>query len=339
MLKRRTVCMAGAVTFLVAGLAAPWNVSQAQEAVRIGSSSVGSIFYTIAVAASELVQKHAGIATNAESVGGSTASINGIGAGKTEFALANAFASTAGYTGTYMFTDKPVNVRLVLQGQPSYRAMVARKDSGIKTPKDLEGKIVIAQRRSLPELELTMNAMGQVFGLDMSKIKVVATTNTGEVVKALRAGTVDAAIMPFSRKAPQIEEPMHDQIVDFVYISEADRDAMLKLLPKAMHAGLIEKGLFSNQGQDLYTFELNSYFVARGDLSDDLVYKVAKAILDNHEEFVSYHAAAASWTAEASLRNPAIPFHDGAIRYYKEKGMWTDELQSRQEELLKQAGG
>jgi len=334
MLKRRTVCMALAMAFVVAGFTAPLT-ARAQEAVRIGSSSIGSIFYTIAVAASELVQKHAGVGATAESVGGSTASINAVGAGKIEFALANAFASTAGYTATYMFTDKPMNVRLVLQGQPSYRAMVARKDSGIKTPKDLEGKIVIAQRRALPELELVMNAMAEVFGLDMSKVKVVATTNTGEVNKALQAGTVHAAIMPFSRGAPQIEEPMHDELVDFVYISEADRDAMLKLLPTAMHAGTIEKGLFSNQGQDLYAFEMNSYFVARGDLSDDLVYKVAKAILDNNEEFQTYHKIAATWTAEASLKNFAIPFHDGAIRYYKEKGLWTDAHEARQKSLLK----
>ena len=323
------------MAFLVAGLAAPLISARAQEAVRIGTSGDGGTYYIIAVAASEIVQKHAGIATNAEPVGGSTASVNALGAGKLEFALANAFASTAGYTATYMFTDKPVNVRLVLQGQPSYRAMVARKDSGIKTPKDLEGKIVVAKRRALPELELIMNAMAEVFGLDLSKIKIVATTNTGEVSKVLRAGTIDAAMMPFGRKSPTIEEPMNSDLVDFVYISAADRDAMLKLLPKALHAGLIEKGVFSNQGRDLYAVETNTYFVVRGNLSDDLVYKVAKAILDNNEEFQTYHKDAATWTAERSLKNFAIPFHDGAIRYYKEKGLWTAEHEALQKSLMK----
>jgi len=335
MLKRRTVCILLGTAFLAAGLASPVSPVSAQDAIRIGSSSIGSDFYTIAVGAGELIQKHAKIGASAESVGGSTASINAVGAGKTEFALSNAFAATAGYNATHMFKDRPMDVRLVLQGQPTFRILVARKASGIKTPKDLEGKIVIAKRRALPELELTMNAMAEVFGLDMSKINVVETTNTGEVLTALRAGTVDAAIMPGGRKAPQFEEPMHDELVDFVYISEADRDAMLKLLPSAMHAGTIEKGLFSNQGQDLYTFEMNSYFVSRGDLSDDLVYKVAKAILDNNEEFVTYHKLAATWTAEASLKNFAIPFHEGAIRYYKEKGLWTDELEAQQKSLLK----
>lgn len=335
MLKRRTVCMALGTVFLAAGLATPLTPVGAQEAVRIGSSSIGSDFYTIAVGAGELIQKYANVATTVESVGGSTASINAIGAGKTEFALSNAFAATAGYYGTDMFTGKAVDAKLVLQGQPTYRILVARKASGIKTPKDLEGKIVIAKRRALPELELTMNAMAQVFGLDMSKIKVVETTNTGEVLTALRAGTVDAAIMPGGRKAPQFEEPMYEGIIDLVYISEADRDAMLKLLPKAMHGQVIPAGDFSNQTQDLYTFELNSYFVARGDLSDDLVYNVAKAILDHNDEFVAYHKMAETWTAEVSLKDAAIPFHNGAIRYYKEKGLWTDALEAQQKSLMK----
>jgi hypothetical protein len=335
MLKRRTVCVALATAFVAVGLATPPNSVNAQDAIRIGSSSIGSDFYTIAVGAGELIQKHAKLGASVESVGGSTASINAVGAGKTEFALSNAFAATAGYNATHMFKDRPIDVRLVLQGQPTFRILVARKASGIKTPKDLEGKIVIAKRRALPELELTMNAMAEVFGLDMSKINLVETTNTGEVLTALRAGTVDAAIMPGGRKAPQFEEPMHDGIIELVYFSKEDRDAMLKLLPKAMHGQTIPAGDFSNQDQDLHSFELNSYFVARGDLSDDLVYNVAKAILDNNEEFVSYHKMAATWTAEVSLKDAAIPFHEGAIRYYKEKGLWTDELEAQQKSLMR----
>jgi TRAP transporter TAXI family solute receptor len=335
MLKRRTICVAMATAFLAAGLAIPGGPARAQESIRIGSSSIGSDFYTIAVGAGDLIHKYAKMSASVESVGGSTASINALGAGKIEFALSNAFAATAGYTATHMFKGRPINVRLVLQGQPTFRILVARKGSGIKTPKDLEGKIVIAKRRALPELALTMNALAKVFGIDMSKVKVVETTNTGEALTALRAGTVDAAILPGGLKAPQFEEPLRNGVFEFVYISKKGRDAALKLLPKAIHGKTVPAGAFTNQKQDLYTFELSSYFVARGDIPDDVVYKVTKAILDHHKEFMSYHSAAASWTAQASLENPAIPFHAGAVRYYKEKGLWTGELEALQKSLLK----
>ena len=78
--------------------------------------------------------------------------------------------------------------------------------------------------------------------------------------------------------------------------------------------------------------------MARDDISDDLVYKVTKAILDNNDEFATYHKIAREWTAENSVQNIALPFHEGAIRYYKEKGLWNDELEAEQQELLKQGG-
>jgi TRAP transporter TAXI family solute receptor len=335
MLKRRTLCTALATALLAAGLVMPWVSASAQESVRIGSSSIGSDFYTIAVGAGDMIHKYGKISASVESVGGSTASINALGAKKIEFALSNAFAATAGYTGTYMFKGRPINVRLMLQGQPTFRILVARKGSGIKTPKDLEGKIVIAKRRALPEIELTMHAMAKVFNIDMSKVKVVETTNTGEALTALRAGTVDAAILPGGLKAPQFEEPLRNGVFEFVYIPEKERDAALKLLPKAIHGKKVPAGAFTNQKQDLYTFELSSYFVARAEFPDEIVYRATKAILDHHKEFTSYHSAAASWTAQASLENPAIPFHPGAIRYYKEKGLWTSELEALQASLLK----
>ena len=334
MLRFKTSAIAMAAV-VAAGLTFSAATAKAQEAVRIGTSSVGSIFYTIAIGASEIIRKHSGLSTTVQPVGGSGANVNGLGAKKIEFALANAYASSIGYMGTGAFKGKPVPVRLVFQGQPSYRFLFARKGTGIKTPKDLEGKIVIAERKALPELKLLMNAYAKVFGLDMSKVKVVATVNTGEVIKALRSRSVDAAILPFSRKAPHVDKPLNDGIIEWVVISKEKRDAMLKMMPAAMHAGHFAPKVFSNQPEDIYLFEMNTYFITRADVSDDTVYKVAKAVLDNNKEFVTYHKAAATWTAKRSVQNFAVPFHPGAVRYYKEKGLWSDAVAASQKALSK----
>ncbi len=307
----------------------------AQDAVRIGTSSVGSVFYTIAVGASEVIQKFSGMGTTVQPVGGSTANIRGLSANKIEFALANAFASLSGYRGTFKFKGKPVNVRLVVQGQPSYRFLFARKGAGIKTPKDLEGKIVIASRRALPELELLMNAYAKVYNLDLSKIKRVATTNTGEALKALRSRAVHAAILPFSRKAPHVQKPMRDGVLEFMYIAEDKRDAMLEMLPKAIHKGHFKPNVFEGQPKEVHLFELNTYFVTSTDVSDAKVYKATKALMDNNDVFASYHKAARQWTAKRSMKDFALPFHPGAIRYYKEKGLWSAGVDAKNKSLMK----
>lgn len=321
------VALCGAT--LIAG-----STTQAQEAVRIGTSSVGSVFYTLAIGASELIQKHAKINATAEAVGGSTANMRGLDAKKIEFAVANSFASYTAFRGTYKF-KKPINVRMVMQGQGSYRWMVVRKAANIKTVKDLVGRTIIAKRRALPEIELIMNAMIEVYGLPKEKLNLVATTNTGQLVKALRAGSVDAAIMPFSRRSAQIAKPMTDGVIELLSIPVEKRDAMLKLLPPMMWPDTFKPGTFKAQKEAVNLIGLNTYFMTRADVPDSIVYKVTKAILENNKEFTSYHKAARQWNLKRALRNVAIPFHPGAVKYFKEKGVWTAAHEANQQRLLK----
>ena len=307
--------------------------TSAQEAIRIGTSSVGSTFYTIAIGAGEVIQKHAGLNATAEPVGGSSANMRGLGAKKIEFAIANSFASFTAFNGTHNF-KKPIDVRLVLQAQPSNRWLLLRKGAGIKRLKDLEGRTVIAKRRALPEIALVMDAYIKVFGLDKSKIKIVGTTNTGQAFKAVRAGSVDAVLMPFGRKAAHVQKPMTDGVIDFFYTTKGKRDQMLKNLPPVMWANTYKAGVFEGQGKDLHLVAMNSYFMTRPGVSNKVVYKVTKALLENNKEFSTYHRAARQWTLKRAMQNVALPFHPGAIQYYKEKGVWTAAHEANQKKLL-----
>jgi uncharacterized protein len=334
-MKLSLVATAAAVVGL-GQLAIPSTV-QAQEAVRIGTSSVGSVFYTIAVGASELITKHAKINATAEPVGGSSANVRGLGAKKIEFAIANSFASFSGFNGSYSFKKSgKVPVRLVLQGQASNRWLMVRKGANIKTAQDLKGRTIIAKRRALPEIALVMSAFNKVHGLDAGSMKLVATTNTGQLVKAIRAGSVDAAVMPFSPRAAQVQKPMSDGVLDFFYVDKAKRDAMLKHLPPMFWANTLKKGLFQNQMQAANVVSLNTYVITRPGVSDDTVYKVTKAILDNTKEFATYHKAGRQYSLKRALQNVALPFHPGAVRYFKEKGVWTGAHEANQNKLMAQ---
>ena len=93
----RSLCLTILATVaLVAVAPTAW----AQQAIRIGTSSVGSTFYTIAIGAGEIVQKHAGLNATVEPVGGSSANMRGLAAKKIEFAIANSFAAFTAFKGT-----------------------------------------------------------------------------------------------------------------------------------------------------------------------------------------------------------------------------------------------
>jgi len=323
---------ATAVALTIATLLTAGSAS-AQQAIRFGTSSVGSLFYTLAIGASEVIHKHTGLSVNVEPVGGSTASLHSLGAKKIEMAMANSFASFSAYHGRFKFKKK-VDVRLIITGQPNFRSLVVRKASHIRTAADLKGKIIIGKRRALPENEQVMLAMLQAMGLPADSIKMVETTNSPQMYKALRAGSVDGAIVPFSPRSPPLLKIMYDDIVEFYDLPKDQRDAAMKHVPKAFYPQTFKPGTFKGQKKPIYSFGLSTYLVSRPDISNDVIYKVTKAIAENTKEFATYHKAARLYTAKRTLADIKLPLHDGAIRYFKEKGMWTAAHAKRQSELL-----
>jgi TRAP transporter TAXI family solute receptor len=295
-------------TMLVTGAAS------AQEAVRFGTSSAGSLFYTLAIGASEIIHKHAKLNVNVEPVGGSTASLHSLGAKKIEMAMANSFASFSAFHGQSKFKKK-IDIRLIIKGQPNYRSLVVRKASKIKSAADLKGKIIIGKRRALPENEMVMLAMMKAMGVPTGSLKLVSTTNSPQMYKALRAGSVDGAIIPYSPRSAPLVKVIHDDVIEF-------------------NAHTFKPGTFKNHKKPVHAFGLSTYIVARTDLSNDIVYKITKAIDENTKEFSSYHKAARAYTGKRTLDNFKLPLHNGAIRYFKEKGKWTAAHAKLQAKLL-----
>src|SRR5690606_3514665 len=133
-----------------------------------------SPFYAITVGISEVINKHANMTTTVEPVGGDIPNVRSLEAGHIEMALLNSLFTFNGYYGLEPF-EQPVDIRIVAQGQPSFRHIIVRNDSGIKTPEDLEGKSIIAIRPGLPELEQITLAMMEVYGVDKSKVNMIST--------------------------------------------------------------------------------------------------------------------------------------------------------------------
>lgn len=298
---------------------------------RLGTSSVGSTFYVIANGLGSLMHKHANINMTVEPIGGSYANIFSLKGGKIDYALTNAGAAYDGRYGKYPF-DEPVKISLLAQGQTSYRFILVRRDANIKSLSDLDGKIIIGKRPALPEIEELSKALINVG--DLINVNNVSTKNTKETIRQLRAGTVAAAIIPGGARVASIVELFQDNLVEPLYLDKNIAIKMQNELPPYMFIGRMPAGHFKGQLKDFIVFGLNSYLVAGPQVSDKQAYSIIKILFDNHKEFSSFHSAAKMWTTENALLDPKIPFNKGAIKYFKEKGLWTEKEEHLQEKLL-----
>lgn len=305
----------------------------AQDAIRIGTSSIGADYYILAVAIGELLAKYESINATVEPIGGSHANIFGLAADKVEFAIVNASAAYDGFHGAEPFPG-PQPLRLIAQGHTTYRFIVVRRNENISTPEGLRGKTIIAQRRAMPEIEAVGNALLNISQLQTEDVRFVGTVDTVQVEEALRAGTVAGAVMPGSVDQPALMGLLRDEIVDFLYLDDASVTAMMADLPAIFLKDVIPAGSFPGQTQDLVALGLNVYFVSDESMPEDIVYRTIKTVHENYDEFTNYFSSAAAWTVENALREPRIPYHPGAIRYYREIGAWTDEMESLHNSLL-----
>jgi TRAP transporter TAXI family solute receptor len=89
--------------------------------------------------------------------------------------------------------------------------------------------------------------------------------------------------------------------------------------------------------RDLPSIGVLEILMCQAGLSEELIYKVMKAIFEHVPELTLMTPIAKYWTA-GSTSSAILPYHSGAIKYYKEKNLWTEELEKKQKELLVEVG-
>jgi TRAP transporter TAXI family solute receptor len=94
------------------------------------------------------------------------------------------------------------------------------------------------------------------------------------------------------------------------------REAFPELTPS-----LIPAGTYPSLTTDYRSFGLYNFAIVNEALPDDLVYKIVKAVFEHHQELVEAHPAAKETIAANVDRDTFLPFHPGAVRYYREIGV------------------
>jgi hypothetical protein len=319
----------GAAAVVAAGLTAP---ATAQKAITLGTSSIGSSFYVVSIAIAKMASKHENMNVSVESVGGSHANMFGIARGKIDFATANSSAVYDLYNGNTPF-KKAFDVRLVAQGHPTLRWFISTKRSDITRLEDIDNKTISSIRRPLPELKEVMDAMEKVFG--MKGIKHVASSTSRELDGQLRAGTVDGALMPFSLRQPVITKLFRDDMIQPLILSDAQFDKVFAALPPKFFKLVVPANNFKNQPKAFPVLGLNAVMVTTMKMDEETVYTMLRSFMNHQKEFSTFHGAAKFWNPQRATLSPPVPFHPGAIKYYKEAGMWTPKLEALQARLLR----
>ena len=316
----RSLAAAGMV---VASLTAGPVSAAEQRFISIGTGGVTGVYYPTGGAICRLVnkdRKEHGIRCSAESTGGSIYNINTIKAGELEFGVAQSDWQYHAYNGTSKFEEqgKFEDLRAVFSVHPEPVTVIASDASGINTLTDAKGKrLNIGNPGS--GTRGTWEVIEEALGWERSDLKLAAEMKSAETGAAVCDGKIDAYFWLVGHPSALTQESLATCAAHLVSVEGEAIDQLVADNPFYRKA-VIPAGMYNNE-EDIQTFGVGATFVTSADVPEDAVYTVVKAVFDNFDQFKKLHPAFANLTeAEMISDSLSAPLHDGAAKYYKERG-------------------
>jgi uncharacterized protein len=231
-----------------------------------------------------------------------------------------------GYNGQSKHYPTPLkNVRLIASnlGRTVVVGMVVLKDSPLKSIYDIKGKRIVPGDRGWGTTEL-VEALMSAAGMPPEKFKAdggtISYTSITDRSKALQDRNVDAIFMPAQNNYPDlmaVQQAVGIRVIGF------PNDLIEKTM--ATVPGLVKskipKGLYGVVDQDLPSPGFLQQLIVDAGLSDELVYRITKLWWERIKEIHEVAPGLDQADVKLAMENATIPFHPGAVRYYKEVGV------------------
>jgi TRAP transporter TAXI family solute receptor len=239
---------------------------------------------------------------------------------KIELAMVTMGVALQGLTGTAPWTrgKKYENVRALFPMYDTPLQCVALKKSGIASFRQLDGKTVGTGPKA--------GTAGTYFPLIFEVLGLKVQTRNGQsadMANLLNDGVIDAFCFGAGIPIPAFSDLDAAQQVVFFAWTDPELASIRRNLPEFSETR-ISKGTYKQQTDDQKTVGLFNFSIANKDMSDTLAYTITKTILENNAAMVRAHPASKETVAANATRNTFLPFHPGAVRYYKEKGIKLD---------------
>jgi TRAP transporter TAXI family solute receptor len=295
-----------------------------QKFITIGTGGVTGVYYAAGGAICRLVNKDRakhGIRCSVESTGGSVFNVNTIKAGELDLGFSQSDVQFNAAKGLAQFKDAGAfgDLRAVFSVHPEPFTVVARKEVNAKTLADLKGKRFnvgnpgSGTRASMEELMAAM-------GWKMSDFSLAAELKADEHGPALCDGKIDGFFYGVGHPSANIQDPTTSCGAKLVSVTGPAVDKLVADKPYYAKA-TIPGGLYPNNAEPTQTYGVLATVVASAKTPPDTVYQVVKAVFDNFDEFKKLHPALAHLKPESMVKDGlSAPLHEGAARYYREKG-------------------
>jgi TRAP transporter TAXI family solute receptor len=287
----------------------------AVQQLSMGTSSVGGVFYNLGSPVAQCVNKALPeVNVTAEFTEGSTENLRLIKQKKMHLAVISPMIGYFAGKGIRMFKDKPVDFRVVVRLKPNGNIWTTlKKNKTIKTIWDIKGHKVGVGTGGIGVMSRMQLAAHDInFKKDIKPF----FSATGELATLLKDGKVDVSFLT-DGLAKMVTATHEIRIIPWQL---EDRGKYIKDNPYFGEYNY-PPNFFKGVDYEVATVDNGMQLICDADLSDELVYKLAKAIIENIDCIANIFAPAKALNPKWCASKLGNPFHPGSLKYFKDAGL------------------
>lgn len=325
MIATRGRCGTAGLAGLLAGLAL--IAVQPAQAQTYGFATLppGSLNHTTAVAVAKVLKEKGGMNVLVQPTGGDQIIIPMVNRGEAEIGISNAPEIHNAYDGSNG-GPKATNLRIIGAAHSLLTAFWVRKDAPEKTIADLKGKRVVLGYSAMRVIDTLSRAMLATGGLTEKDVKPVLVPNVVRGAEDFSSGAADMFFFAFG--APKVREV--DANVGGIRVLELDEKGMAaaRKISKWGYLAPVKPGpIFVGVDHPMKVYAFDNLFFTNANVKDEVIYKFLDTLVKNKADLVAVQPVLRGFSAEAAYKQYDVPYHPGALKYFKDHNIQPMALQ------------
>ncbi len=301
--------------------------AQAQQTkqLSIATGGTGGVYYPLGGGFGNILGKEIpGVTATAQVTGGSVANLQLIASGKADICFTQVDAAWDAINGKDKFPTKlPITALAVMY--PNHMHAVTVEGTGVNKVEDMKGKRISTGSPGSATEVYAIRVL-EAAGLDHSKDIVKERLGVAESVNALKDKKIDGFFwvggLPTAGVTDLAATP--NTKIKILDISHFTQQMNAKYGPLYAEA-TIPAATYKGMDKDAKNNTVWNIMAVNASMSEDLAYQLTKIMLEKREDLALVHKEALNIKLEWQTSSRAgIPWHPGALKYFKEKGMKVD---------------
>ena len=311
-----------ALVALVAAFGLATADAQDKKRISIGTGGTGGVYYPLGGGLAAALSKYVpGVEATAEVTAGSVANMQLIGAGKSELAFTMADTAWDAYNGLEKFKDKKVGLRTLAVFYPNRMHVVSVEGTGVNRFADLKGKR-LSTGAPVSGTEVMANRLLEALGIgpnDFTRERL----SVAESVNALKDGKIDAFFWVGGVPTAAVSDLASTPGKKIKLIDHGDgAEPMRQKYGPIYVKNRILANAYPGETRETTNVDVWNLLVVPENSDEKLVYEITKTLFEKKDELVKVHKDAGFLDLANQMTGASpIPFHPGALRYFREKGL------------------